>query len=633
MDSSGALDIQLIALFEQDAVGVAITKTDTGKIVRINKKYSEIVGYSEDQLLTMSYHEISQPDDLKEDNEKLKRLVEGEFEKYSLEKRFFHQCGDVVWAKLTVYLLNKFGGEDGYHIAILEEITSQKFLEKELEEKNNLLKSVIMQSPVPTIVIKAPGRELLYVNDAALDVAGIERTQLEEQLYFNRTNVKFYSLEGKEYSLEETLIFRALQGFSIRNREAIIEGGHGRRRWISGSGKPIYNKDGEIVAALTIFPDITAQKQADEAIRESEKRYRLIMEASPDPIVQYDMEGNVLFINPAFTKLFGWTISELLGKRIPYVPEEARADTEKMIELIKKGENYSGFATRRLNKNGDEIDVVLSWGVWRDKNDKPAGSVVILRDSTKENLLKRQLIQAQKMESLGVLAGGIAHDFNNILSPIIGYSQLLQQGLKPGDKKYEQVGSILNAGKRASELANQILTFSRDTKQESTSVKPQNLLNEVLDLCRSTIPSNVTLTEKIQPDCDPIQANPAQFHQIVMNLVANACHAVGRTGGTISVQLKQMRGGKCSRIHHECDREDHILLKLADSGDGIDPSIIDNIFDPYFTTKGNKGTGLGLSIVYGIVKELGGQIFVESELGSGTTFSAIFPVIHGGQRI
>lgn len=627
MTTPREIEIQLAGLFKQDAVGVAVTETQTGRFVSVNKKYAAIVGYSLEQLLNMTFQEISEPEDLRDDNEKLHLLVQGEIEEYSLEKRYIHSNGSLVWAKLTVYLLTAFGGEDGHHVAILEEITSRKLLEMELAEKNRLLESVIMQSPVPTTVIRAPGRELLYVNDAALKIAGIQRSLMELQLADIRTNVKFFTPDGIEYTMEETALFHALNGIETRNKEAIIEGIDGTRRWVSGSANPIYNEEGEIIAAVNIFPDITERKMAEDAIRESERRYRIIMEASPDPIVQYDMEGNVLYINPAFTRVFGWTSSDLLGKKIPYVPEDKKAEKEQMLDILKKGEEYSGFSTSRLDKDGNEIEVVLSWGTWRDQGNNLAGSIVLLRDTTEENMLKRQLLQAQKMESLGVLAGGIAHDFNNILSPIIGYSQMLRQEFEPGDKKYKRAASIFDAGTKARELANQILTFSRKSNLESMSVKPQVLLREVLDLCRSTIPHNVTLTHAIKSDCDAIYANPTQFHQIVLNLVINACHAVGKDTGDVIVQLDQVSGKEKMGKNDVLDSQNHIVLTVTDSGVGIDSGIIDNIFDPYFTTKGNKGTGLGLSIVYGIVKELGGHISVDSEPGNGTTFSVIFPVI------
>lgn len=615
-------------LFEQNAVGVAVTETQTGGFIRVNRKYSEIVGYSLEELYTMTFQEISHPDDLQQDVKKLQQLSQKKIDNYSIDKRFFHKNGNIVWVKLTVYPMSEFGEDDNSHLAILEDITERKLLEEDHAEKHCLLEAVIMRSPVPIIVVKAKGHELLYINSAALNVLGLSRGEMEKGIQSISSPLKLYQPDGTQYPLEKSVLFRALKGIVTTDREGIIERTDGEKRWVVGNGMPIYNDEGDIVAAINIFPDITEHKRSVEAIRESEKRYRRIMEASPDPIVQYDMQGNALYINPAFTKVFGWTSSEILGNKIPYVPEKAWPATNKMLNMLNRGENYSGFATRRLDKEGNEIDVVLSWSVWRDKEDNIAGSIVIIRDATKEVMLKKQLLQAQKMESIGNLAGGIAHDFNNILSPIIGYSQLLQQKFSLGEKPYSQAKAIFNAGMRASELVNQILTLSKKSDQEMVPVSLQNVVNEVLELCRSTILKNIDLRHDINEDCSPVMANPTQIHQILMNLITNAYHAVEKRNGSISVGLKQASKLKEIELEGASDSTEFAILTVSDTGVGIDAEIIEKIFDPYFTTKKvGKGTGLGLSIVYGIVKEHKGHIQVESQVGQGTTFTIHIPVL------
>jgi nitrogen-specific signal transduction histidine kinase/ActR/RegA family two-component response regulator len=242
--------------------------------------------------------------------------------------------------------------------------------------------------------------------------------------------------------------------------------------------------------------------------------------------------------------------------------------------------------------------------------------------------LESMLSKAQKMEAIGNLAGGIAHDFNNILFPIIGLSEMLLEDLPPDSPEHENAQEILAAGKRGGELVKQILTFSRQSEHQMIPVRIQQVLREVLRLSRSTIPSNIEIRQDIQNDCGRVMADPTQLYQIAMNLITNAYHAVELKGGQISVLLKEVSSENDDLADSVVDPGPYAMLSVADTGCGIDPTFIDKIFEPYFTTKEKgKGTGLGLAVVYGIVKKYGGDIKVYSELEKGTTFNVFIPLI------
>ncbi len=242
--------------------------------------------------------------------------------------------------------------------------------------------------------------------------------------------------------------------------------------------------------------------------------------------------------------------------------------------------------------------------------------------------LEEQLRQSQKMEAVGALAGGIAHDFNNILFPIIGYAEMLGEEMSPDSLAAQNLGEILKAANRARDLVSQILTFGRKSEKEPRPVRIQTIAKETLKLLRSTIPTTVEITEDIR-DTAPIMADPTQIHQVLMNLVTNAFHALDREGGRIEVILKKTEtvpedGVQNSVIHPNGFAE----LVIKDNGKGMDEELVERIFEPYFTTKEpGKGTGLGLSVVHGIVKEQNGVIKVESERGKGTRFHVFFPLI------
>lgn len=241
--------------------------------------------------------------------------------------------------------------------------------------------------------------------------------------------------------------------------------------------------------------------------------------------------------------------------------------------------------------------------------------------------LEKQLIQSQKMEAVGALAAGIAHDFNNILSPIIGFSELLKEDLPDDSPMIEFAREIFNAADRARALVKQILTFSRQMDQEVRPIKIQSIIIEVINLSHSVIPRTITIVDEIDKTCKPILADPTQLHQMIMNMVTNAFHAMEATGGTLKIRLGPVNIDKTVHRGRAMTPGEYNCLTIEDTGTGIPKAILSNIFDPYFTTKTvEKGTGLGLSVAHGTVKNADGEIFVESQEGEGTIFDIYLPV-------
>ncbi len=241
--------------------------------------------------------------------------------------------------------------------------------------------------------------------------------------------------------------------------------------------------------------------------------------------------------------------------------------------------------------------------------------------------LQHQLQQAQKMEAIGTLAGGIAHDFNNILSAIMGYSEMALLELEPGHAISGNLEQVLKAGNRAKDLVNQILTFSRQSPPDSHSIRIQPIVKETLGLLRASLPKNIQIESSIGSDLYAISADPTQIHQVLMNLCTNAAHAMEEGGGVLKIDLKNVELSSDDMVRYpELQPGSYVMLTVKDSGHGIDASIQNRIFDPYFTTKdAGKGTGMGLSVVHGIVKSHGGTISVASVPGQGSTFNVLFP--------
>ncbi|MGE0085608.1 MAG: ATP-binding protein [Desulfococcaceae bacterium] len=249
------------------------------------------------------------------------------------------------------------------------------------------------------------------------------------------------------------------------------------------------------------------------------------------------------------------------------------------------------------------------------------------KETEERKILETQLLQSQKMESIGTLAGGIAHDFNNILFPIMGYAEMTISQLPPESPARRNMMEILKAADRAKELVRQILTFSRQSRQERKAIKIDPIIRETVKLLRSTLPPNIRIREDIAEECPYVIADPSQIHQIIMNLCTNAYHAMEDKGGILTIGLKPICiGEKDRKPCPDMFPGRYLKITVSDTGSGMTRDITERIFDPYFTTKETgKGTGLGLSIVHGIVKTHEGHISVYSQPGKGTVFEICLP--------
>lgn len=337
----------------------------------------------------------------------------------------------------------------------------------------------------------------------------------------------------------------------------------------------------------------------------------------------------IKFCNEAFAKMHGYNQDEILG--VPIATLQTHETRENRFKTIKHVQERGSYTTEsnRLRKDGTTFPAVISIDSVKDDNGKVIYWAGNIQDITEVKKTEAILMRAQRMESIGILAGGIAHDFNNILTPIIGYSELLQMDLGKGNPLFTNTEEILKAAFRGKDLVQQILEISRQDPEKSKikiPVKIPQILREAIKLIKSTIPPNIEIFDEVQEDCHPVLSDPVKIHQIVMNILINAYQALEETGGRIDIVLKEI-------ILGEGDSDilkigSYAALSITDTGQGINKNLLNKIFEPYFTTKNKgRGTGLGLSIVYGIVKENNGNIKVYSEEGKGTTFNIFLPSI------
>lgn len=373
--------------------------------------------------------------------------------------------------------------------------------------------------------------------------------------------------------------------------------------------------------------DAVRKSKIKKETKHNERILQSLFDSSPNAIVISDLSNKTRFVNPTFTRIFGYSKEEITGEYIPYIPDWDQENTESEWNDLVAGKPVLERESQRLTKDGRAIDVAITQSVCRDNNGGLTDILTIIRDITEKRKIEKQFRHAQKMEALGTLAGGIAHDFNNILFIITAYTELLISDMPKSSKARDNIMEIDIAASRAVDLVRQIRTFSRHEEQEKRPIEIQPVLKEALRLLRSSLPTTIEFRQKIDKNCGTILADPTQIHQVIMNLCTNAYHAMQENGGILEVNLSRVVIGSDDIDGNlSLPPGQYLMLTVSDTGHGIDKLVMDQIFEPYFTTKAKReGAGMGLATVHGIVESDGGAITVESELDKGTMFCVYFP--------
>ncbi|MBF0550494.1 MAG: PAS domain S-box protein [Deltaproteobacteria bacterium] len=369
-----------------------------------------------------------------------------------------------------------------------------------------------------------------------------------------------------------------------------------------------------------------AKLKTDEALRESEEKFAKTFKYAPLLMtISNIQDGRYIEVNEKFLEVTGFTRDEAVGKTSVELGWISKEDRTKLVEVLNTFGRVKEMELSLTTKDKKSIACLYASEIVSINGIKRLLSIG--QDITRRNHIEAQLRQVHKMEAIGTLAGGIAHDFNNILGSIIGYTELaLLEAPREGELRYE-LDQIYKGGKRATDLVQQILTFSRQGEQLKKPLRISPVIKESLKLLRASLPSTIEIVQDISSADGTILAEPTQIHQIIMNLGINAMHAMQDKGGCLTVKLKQTEmTSKDSVKHLGLKTGPYLKLTVSDTGKGMDHRIIDNIFNPFFTTKApDEGTGLGLSVVHGIVKSYKGAITVHSEPGEGTEFNLYLP--------
>ena len=583
---------------------------DPDGIIRfITPNVEQIGGYRPEEILGRQFTDFVHPEDLTERFSYFQRIFEGE--DLVTEYRYLTKTGLTVWARTHARAKVRNGKVAGIQ-GILMDISDRKRFEEVLRQSEKKFRD-IFDSSGDAILVHDSSWQYVEVNETACSYLGYTRDELlgmtlqdlisSKQVHRVPKLVQKLELAGRGF-------FEALA--CCRDGSEIPVEISCRR--IEFEGKPCF---------ISMARDISQRLK-------KEKEYAQILNTSIDGFWVLDSEGRILEANPAAARMLGYTVDEMLDLAVDDInaedpPEELRT---RMRRVREKGS--ARYETRHRKKDGTVFDVEISTShlPYTDGH-----LIVFIRDITDRKKaeernahLQAQVLQSQKLESVGRLAGGIAHDLNNLLSPVLGYGELLLRHVGGHATCKRQLESIIDAADRARSLVRQLLAFSRQQMLEFKTFEINQMVTSFEDLIRHTIRENIALHMEMAPGLPAIKGDAGQIEQVLMNLVVNAQDAMPE-GGDLTIKTAETHLDESYAQLKEGVRPGrYVMLEVSDTGCGMDAGTMENIFEPFFTTKTKEmGTGLGLSTAYGIAKQHGGNIWAYSEAGLGACFRVYLP--------
>ncbi|MBI4885713.1 MAG: PAS domain S-box protein [Acidobacteria bacterium] len=530
-----------------------------------------------------------------------------------------------IWLAITAY----HSADDDF-VAVFENISEQKRAEESLRDSQTRLQLATEASNIgpwdwnltTNTVYYSPEwkRQIGYADG---EIAG-EFREWERRLHPEDRDRILAAVQA--YVADPSVGYDV--EFRLRHRD-------GSYRWIHTRGTVIRDAAGTPARMLGCHVDITDQKQAAHEREQLVRTLQLILASTGEGVYGVDAAGRCTFINRAGAEALGWRSEDLVGQDMHALTHHTRAD----LSPYPRGECPIG-QTRTAGTPG-RVDGEVFWR--RDGTSFPVGyssypiveagvvrgAVVTFADVTEKIEMETQLRQAQKLEALGRLTGGVAHDFNNLLTAILGYARLLEEALDAADPRREDATEIRNAGERAAHLTQQLLAFSRRQVLQPQVVDLNALVSEVAQMLRRLIGEHIALDTRLGGDLGTTRVDPGQIQQVIMNLVVNARDAMPN-GGALVIDTANETLDDEAAVACGVAAGAYVVLGVSDTGAGMNDATLKRIFEPFFTTKPpGKGTGLGLSTVYGIVKQSGGFVRVDSHLGQGSAFRVYLPAANG----
>lgn len=606
----------------QNAIDIIYTQDLQGNYTSVNRAAERIMGYTEKECLTMNLVQVVAP----EYREKARRMIAA---KLAGEETGPYELEVIVkdGGRIALEINTRVIYENGIPVSIqgiARDITERKLADDALRASDEKFHD-LADNITDVFWIRSPDmREVQYMSPAFEEIWGrsVESLYADPHLWAD-----YIFPEDRERVLSA---FGGLTGDTPSlDVEYRIVRPDGTIRWVRTRGFQVRNDAGKLIRNVGIVTDTSARRSVEMALAVAEEKYRSLFENAVGGIFQSTPEGKFISANPAMARILGFESPEqLIGIRMDigsqhYVEKNCRKELE---ELLEEQGVVIGFECEVYRRDQSKIWTQENIRVVRDVGGKVIRYEGSIEDITERKHLEDKFRQSQKMEAIGLLAGGIAHDFNNLLTAIMGYSDLTLRKLATDDPLRANVKEIRDAGDRAAALTSQLLAFSRKQILKPRVHNLNAVIGELEKMLRRIIRESIDFHTVLDPQLGNIKADPGQIEQVIMNLVVNARDAMpggGRlTIGTQNVSLDK----KQAREHIAAKPGNYIKMTVTDTGEGMAPDIQTRIFEPFFTTKDlGKGTGLGLSTVHGIVRQSGGDIVVNSEIGKGTTFVIYLP--------
>jgi PAS domain S-box-containing protein len=497
-------------------------------------------------------------------------------------------------------------------------------LQNEIEQHKKTVESLrlseqysrsIINCSLDMIITVDTERKIVEFNESARKIFGYSRDEVVgkhiSMLYANAN-------EGRDIhtiTLDEGNLTREIQN-KRKNGEIFTS-------YLAAS--VLKNEKNELLGLVGVSRDITEQKKSEETLHESEERYRLLFTESPLGIAHIDRHGHLLNANAIVEQIFGFNSETAIHPGMMDWMSEPQMSQTILDALNGRSGFFEGDFVSPVSKK--KFTVRLITRPLRSKDNGVESVICIVEDITEQKIIQRQLIQSQKLESLGTLAGGIAHDFNNLLAMILGNAELLKKHLSNDPKSKKYIESIIDVAHRGSSISKQMLLFSHQSELKLQPVSLSQIIEDLKSMLVHFIPKTTEIKTAVDGKNGYIKCDMGHIHQVILNLCINAKDAMG-DHGILTLAEQSVPGDVVRRRFPKATAERYVALSVSDTGSGIDEIILQKIFDPFFTTKEmGKGTGLGLSIVDGIVRSHGGFIDVQSTLGQGTTFTLYFPAV------
>ena len=606
----------------------SLSLTSNGKfnVDWVGGEFNKLTGYTVDIISNLEeWLSVVHQDDHPRIEQGVARLMSGK--PNTTEYRLRTKNGHELWLQdVAKPVLDKSGKSVIRVIGAVKDVSERKKAEKAIVKERDFISKVLYWIDSLVVVIDIEGYVISF-NRASEQLSGFRFEDLKGKPFWE-TLLAPDEREGVQNTIKDVIHKNFPKDF--RNHWVTKTG---ETRLIQWHNSDLRREDGSIEYILCTGLDITERQKAETALKESEAKYRELVENANSIILRVDIPGNITFINEYAEKFFGYKPDEIIGKNaldtiLPKTDSSGR-DLETLVSnIVKYPENFVSNENENRLRNGQRVWIAWTNRAIYDQKGDIKEILCIGNDITQQKILENELRQSHKIEALGTLAGGIAHEFNNILGIIIGNTELAIDDVPEWNPAKDCLEEIRTASLRAKDVVRQIMSFSRKTPATRKPIQISAIIQESLKLMRATIPINIEIHQEILCKGEMILANPTEINQILMNLCSNSVHAMEGDTGVLKVRLETtVLDGHSAARYNGLTSGEYVKLTVKDSGSGIDSTLIGLVFDPYFTTKDvDKGLGMGLAVVYGIVKKHDGAIRVNSKVGQCTTVEVLFPI-------